>query len=183
MTGGVVQLPAWTTQAVWSLIALGGSYIVGQFVKRVVCRRLSLMAKKTTWQWDEVVIGAIRKAAPFWSVLLGLYIALGFWPLPAHLSNTLTSVLFVLVALSATLLAAGIMSKLVVLYGSTIQQALPITSLTQNITRTVIVAIGLLMILNGLGVSIAPILTALGVGGLDVALALQEDRKSTRLNS
>ena len=30
------------------------------------------------------------------------------------------------------------------------------------------------MILNGLGLSIAPMLTALGVGGLAVALALQE---------
>ena len=168
------QVPPWADEVVFSVVALLGSYLVGQFIKGVVCRKLAAIAKKTTWQWDEVVIGAIRKAAPFWSVLLGLYIALGFWPGPAHLSNTLTSVLFVLVALSATLLAAGIMSKLVVLYGSTFQQALPITSLTQNITRIVIVAIGLLMILNGLGISIAPILTALGVGGLAVALALQD---------
>jgi len=174
MMGWLSQVPAWATQAAWSLIALGGSYITGRFMKRVVCRRLSLIAKQTTWQWDEVVIGAIRKAVPFWSVLLGLYIALGFWPLPTHLSDTLTSALFVLVALSATLLVAGIVSKLVLLYGSKIQQALPVTSLTQNITRAVIVAIGLLMILNGLGISIAPILTALGVGGLAVALALQD---------
>jgi len=168
------QLPSWAGEAIFSVAALVGSYVVGQFLKGVVCRKLAAIAKQTTWQWDEVVIGAIRKAVPFWSVLLGFYIALGFWPLPTQLSNTLTSMLFVLVALSATLLVAGIVSKLVVLYGSKIQQALPITSLTQNITRIVIVTIGLLMILNGLGISIAPILTALGVGGLAVALALQD---------
>jgi len=71
-------------------------------------------------------------------------------------------------------LLAGVAGKLINLYGSTVQQALPVTSLTQNLTKMVIVAIGVLMILNGLGVSITPILTALGVGGLAVALALQD---------
>ncbi len=40
--------------------------------------------------------------------------------------------------------------------------------------RIVVVMIGLLVVLNGLGLSITPILTALGVGGLAVALALQD---------
>ncbi|MDP3722917.1 MAG: mechanosensitive ion channel family protein [Candidatus Omnitrophota bacterium] len=168
------QLPPWVGDAIFSMVALLGSYLVGQFIKGVVCRKLAAVAKKTTWQWDEVVIEGIRTGIPFWSVLLGLYIAFGFWPLPDHLSHALTNILFVLVALSATLLFAGIAGKLIVLYGSTIQQALPVTSLTQHIIRIIIVTIGLLMILNGLGISIAPILTALGVGGLAVALALQD---------
>ena len=37
-----------------------------------------------------------------------------------------------------------------------------------------VVALGALVVLNGLGVSITPMLTAMGVGGLAVALALQE---------
>lgn len=169
-----MQVPLWADEAVFSLVALVSSYLVGQFIKGVVCRKLAAIAKQTSWQWDEVVIEGIRKGIPFWSVLLGLYIAFGFWQLPDHLSHTLTNILFVLVALSATFLLSGIAGKLIVLYGSKIQQTLPVTSLTQNITRIVIVAIGLMMILNGLGISIAPILTALGVGGLAVALALQD---------
>jgi small-conductance mechanosensitive channel len=43
-----------------------------------------------------------------------------------------------------------------------------------NITRILVFIIGVLIILQSLGISIAPILTALGVGGLAVALALQE---------
>jgi small-conductance mechanosensitive channel len=39
---------------------------------------------------------------------------------------------------------------------------------------TLVAILGLLVILNGLGLSITPMLTALGVGGLAVALALQE---------
>jgi len=168
------QLPLWADEAVFSVVALLGSYLIGQFIKRVVCRRLATIAKKTSWQWDEILIEGIRRGISFWSLLLGVYLAFGFWQLPEHLSHALTSALFVLIALSATFLLAGIASKLIVLYGSTIQQAMPVTSLTQNIARIIIVAIGLLMILNGLGISIAPILTALGVGGLAVALALQD---------
>ncbi len=48
------------------------------------------------------------------------------------------------------------------------------TSLTQNIVNIIVFIIGFLVILNLLGISITPILTALGVGGLAVALALQE---------
>src|SRR3989338_3114460 len=174
MTLWGAQLPPWVGEATFSMVALLGSYLIGQFIKRVVCRRLATIAKQTSWQWDEILIEGIRRGIPFWSLLLGVYLAFGFWPLPEHLSHALTSALFVLVALSATFLLAGIASKLIVLYGSTIQQAMPVTSLTQNITRMVIVAIGLLMILNGLGISIAPMLTAFGVGGLAVALALQD---------
>jgi small-conductance mechanosensitive channel len=43
-----------------------------------------------------------------------------------------------------------------------------------NITRVLVLAIGFLVVLQTLGISIAPLLTALGVGGLAVALALQD---------
>ena len=43
-----------------------------------------------------------------------------------------------------------------------------------NITRVVVLTVGLLILLDSLGVAIAPLLTALGVGGLAVALALQD---------
>ena len=49
-----------------------------------------------------------------------------------------------------------------------------VTGLSRTVIRAVIFAIGALIILNGLGVSITPMLTALGVGGLAVALALQD---------
>jgi small-conductance mechanosensitive channel len=81
---------------------------------------------------------------------------------------------FVLVAVSVTLAAAALGSQAVDSYGSVIAPALPVSSLTRNIAWALVAVIGLLVILNGLGLSITPMLTALGVGGLAVALALQE---------
>jgi small-conductance mechanosensitive channel len=53
-------------------------------------------------------------------------------------------------------------------------EALPSASILVNITRTVVLVIGLLMALSVLDISITPVITALGVGGLAVALALQD---------
>jgi small-conductance mechanosensitive channel len=69
---------------------------------------------------------------------------------------------------------ANIISKLIKVYSGKIETALPVTSLTQIIARIVIFTVGLLVILNTLGISITPILATLGIGGLAVALALQD---------
>lgn len=48
------------------------------------------------------------------------------------------------------------------------------TTLLENLTRAAIYGMGLLLILSNLDISIGPLLTALGVGSLAVALALQD---------
>jgi small-conductance mechanosensitive channel len=79
------------------------------------------------------------------------------------------------------LLVLSIIVALSNLAGSTLGQALkekelaiPATGLSVTIIKVAIWVVGGLVLLSGLGVSIAPILTALGVGGLAVALALQD---------
>ncbi len=170
----IPPLPSWVTQLGWSCIAILAAYLLGRFATRTICRRLAQWAAKTTWKWDEVVIAALQQGLPFWCLLIGVYVAIGFWPLPEHLLNTVNRLLYVLAWLSITLVSAGLVGRLIVLYGSQFQHAMPVTSLTQNITKIIIVILGALMILNGLGIPITPLLTALGVGGLAVALALQD---------
>jgi small-conductance mechanosensitive channel len=48
------------------------------------------------------------------------------------------------------------------------------TSIFTHLTQVLVYIIGVLVLLQSLGISITPILTALGVGGLAVALALQD---------
>jgi small-conductance mechanosensitive channel len=49
-----------------------------------------------------------------------------------------------------------------------------VTGLAQTASRVAVVGIGLLVLLSTLGIQVTPILAALGVGGLAVALALQD---------
>src|SRR5207244_7175310 len=52
--------------------------------------------------------------------------------------------------------------------------ALPSVNLVTNLAKAVVIGLGAPVILQTLGISITPLLTALGVGGLAVALALKD---------
>ncbi len=166
-------LPFWIYQPIWSALAVLIISLMGQFLRRLVCGRLARWASQTKWKWDDAVVEALGRGIPVWSFLFGLYVATGFWEWTPYLFGIVTKLLFVMGWVSVTVVAAGLAGRLVVLYGSQFADAVPVTSLTENIARVLVVILGLLMILNGLGVSITPLLTALGVGGLAVALALQ----------
>ncbi len=53
-------------------------------------------------------------------------------------------------------------------------QALPNTSIFENLIVVVMYLLGALFVLQNMGVSVMPLITALGVGGLAISLALQD---------
>jgi small-conductance mechanosensitive channel len=110
----------------------------------------------------------------FWFVAAGLFGALRYISMSSALSSFFQKGLMVLVVLSVTLVLAKILVGFVNLYSRKVGGVLLSTSMFANLTRILVFIIGILVILQSLGISIAPILTALGVGGLAVALALQE---------
>jgi small-conductance mechanosensitive channel len=116
----------------------------------------------------------LRTRIPWWALLVGAWLAAGYWPLTPEGRLLAGRIVFVLGALSVTLAAAAMATRAIDAYGGLIAPALPISSLTRNLTWTIVAVLGFLVILNGLGLSITPMLTALGIGGLAVALALQE---------
>ena len=81
---------------------------------------------------------------------------------------------FAVIILLITVLSANLAASFIKRYYQKFKATLPVSSLTQNIAKIAVYCIGLLIILNSFGVSITPILATLGVGGLAVALALQD---------
>ena len=160
--------------AAFSLLVIALAYLLGQVGKYIVISRLGALARRAPGLWDDAVVRAVGRRVPFWSLLIGVYIAAGFWVLAPNFSNALDKALYVAAAASLTFLVAEVLVALVRTHRSTIDPSLPTTTLTENLVRIVVVILGLLVILNGLGLSITPMLTALGVGGLAIALALQD---------
>jgi len=165
--------PAWARSLMWTALTIGGAWCIGHLLNAIVIARLGRLAARRQ-QWAEAVVSELRRRVPLWSVLIGAYASLAHWQLAPEAALLLTRGLFVVGAVSATLFAAAVASRLIAAYGAMVSPALPVTSLTQSLTWITVVALGALVVLNGLGVSITPMLTALGVGGLAVALALQE---------
>lgn len=108
----------------------------------------------------------LNRRLPWWGLLVGIWLAAGYWPLNAQGHLLVARIVFVLGAASVTLAAAATASQTVEAYAPVLAPALPVSSLTRNIAWALTVVLGLLVILNGLGLSITPMLTALGVGGL-----------------
>lgn len=80
----------------------------------------------------------------------------------------------ILVLGSATMVAARFTAGAVGRYGRGVEKRVLSASLFSSVAQTIVVIFGVLIILNSLGIAITPLLTALGVGGLAVALALKD---------
>ncbi len=148
--------------------------IIGYGLKKIVFRRLGQWSKNSKARVADVIVVALKGPFEIWFVMLGIYFALELTKLPENIVQLIGKLLLVLGIFSVTLVLANIVSRLIKVYSAKIESALPVSSLTQNISRIIIFTIGILIILNHLGISITPILATLGVGGLAVALALQD---------
>jgi small-conductance mechanosensitive channel len=153
---------------------IAGGFLAGLIFERIVLTRLKKIAARTKWEGDEIIIRALRKVTTFWFVLAGIYGAILNIPMSLSLLGILKKLLLVITILSATSVLAKIAVGLVNLYARRAEGVLPSTSIFTNLTKLLILVLGILIILQTLGISITPIITALGIGGLAVALALQD---------
>ena len=143
-------------------------------VRKIAFGYLARWAEKTETTVDDIFIDAMKQPTIYWSLALGLYIALDTSGFSKKYVAYGLNALYILIVLSVTLALANISSNIFLNKIKKAETPLPVTGLSRTVIRALIFALGLLIILNGLGISITPILTALGVGGLAVALALQD---------
>jgi small-conductance mechanosensitive channel len=156
------------------VVAVAISVVVAVVLKRIFLQRLARIARTTPWRWDDVIVQALPGLVVPTFGILGLYVARQLWPVDTRISDVLDSMMLVVLIVLVSTLVARMVSGVVGHYGDEIQKDLPSTTIFQNFMKVLIFVIGGLVILQTLGISITPVLTALGVGGLAVALALQD---------
>lgn len=159
----------------WVLPGLlfAGGVMLGWIIDQVLRVWLLRWAQTTPWHGDEVLLTAVRGVTWLWVSLLGLHLAVRFSPLHPDLVSLLHRTSEVLLILSVTLVLSRIVTGAFAVYAERIAFRGSAT-VVPLLVRAMLFTIGGLVILQTEGISIAPILTALGVGGLAVALALQD---------
>ncbi len=162
------------TQLVLPLAFLIGGFVAGLIFEKIILTKLKKMAEKTKWEGDEILIAALRGKTIFWFVIAGIYGAILNMPLSPNIFNSVKKILLIIVVASMTLVLAKIAVGFVDSYTRRVKGVSPLTSIFTNLTNIVVFVVGMLIILQTLGIAITPMLTALGVGGLAVALALQD---------
>jgi small-conductance mechanosensitive channel len=154
---------------------VGGSTAAALVVVRfLLFRLLGRWAARTETRMDDVILEVFRRPTWLWCLLIGLHVALSVSELEGRYAVLATKAILVLVGLSVTITLARLAVGLLENYTREAKLPMAASGLVFGVIRWGIILVGIVVTLGFLGVSVAPILTALGVGGLAVALALQD---------
>jgi small-conductance mechanosensitive channel len=126
-----------------------------------------------TWLGD-LLYAVLRGPTVLWCAAAGLFLALEVLDISGRLALGVRHTLFVLVVLSISWSVARLVGAIVAHVSRPLRGTLASATLLVNVARLLVLAFGVLIILQTFGVSITPALTALGIGGLAIGLALQD---------
>jgi small-conductance mechanosensitive channel len=164
------RLEAWSVP----IGILVGAVLLGWLVQAVALSRLAKLSQRTKTDLDDLLLAALRRHVPLWFLIGGATLAARSSPLTLDqqaMGDRIAAALFVLsLSFVAASLITGVVERATARAGGA---TLISSSLMRNVLRGMILVVGGLMVLRNLGVHIEPLLTALGVGSLAVALALQ----------
>jgi len=165
----VQNLAHWIVPAAYIIGGLAAGFVF----EKIILSELKHLAKKTKWKGNLIIVDSLRGMVIMWLLIAGIYGALLNIPISPILLHHLKKVLLIIVILAGTIALGKMTAGFVSLYVQREDVPLPSTSIFRNLAKLVVFLVGIMMILHSLGISITPILTALGVGGLAAALALQ----------
>jgi small-conductance mechanosensitive channel len=159
---------------VWPAVVFLATLAIGWLIRSLLLRALRVWTERTQSRPAIILTEALRGPILIWVLILGVHLSLQASELPPEILAFGAKLLLSLWIVSLTLMFMQIAGDLVRYYGDQVHGSLPVTSLSQNLAQLLVVVLGILVLLHNLGLAITPILGALGVGGLAVALALQD---------
>lgn len=157
-----------------SLSVFVGSLLVGWLIRRSLLLWLRKWAAKTETTVDDLIVQSVKGPSGLWVILLSIRLTLRTSHLGPAFIDYGSKIISALLVLSITVLIANVLSNFFLQRTRSLQTPLPVTGISQVIVKAAVYVIGGLVLLSELGISITPMITALGIGGLAVALALQD---------
>ena len=151
-----------------------GGLVLGVLMEFVVIRRAHKLAERTRFKWDDLLIGSLRGVGTIWLVAGGVYLALNVGTPGPLLVSTTRNVLMVVVLGSGVVTAMRAVGGVVEMLSGRAGGAIKSPTLVVNLARIAVGILGLFIILQNLGIDITAAVTALGIGGIAIALALQD---------
>lgn len=152
--------------------------LVGTLTQRLLLRRAKRLFERTKSELDDLVLEAVRRHGSLWFALAGLSAAAHVSPLSGNHQALIHRIVIACFFISLTLSVSKVAQALVRIYSIRFTTSAAATTLAANLVRLAVLGMGALLLLSNLGISITPLLTALGVGSLAVALALQDTLSS-----
>lgn len=148
--------------------------IAGWVFKRFIYRQLKKITDRTSWKGDDFIFEAIESHVVLWFFLGAFYIAANGTEIAGPYNEYLGYLIKAVLILSVTLVMSKVAVGLLEYWARREGTNLPSTTIFVNLARIIIITVGVLIILQSMNISITPLLTAMGVGGLAISLALKD---------
>jgi small-conductance mechanosensitive channel len=148
--------------------------VLGVALRWLTGKWLVRLAAKSENKYDDMLVDALRRSILYIVLLTGLNIALRELPRAKLIMPYARPILTASFILLLSYILTKVLKMLVRIRAEHDQSRMAAVSLTRRSIEIVVYTLACVMVLRTFGVDIAPIITALGVGGLAVALALQD---------
>ncbi len=152
------------------MVALTVGLMLHNFINKQILQRLNVPENSL----QTIFIRAMHGIPISLCLMTGLYWIVNTSHLPAAVEQLFSYILFTIIVFTITIVLERTLSGLVDWKlghaGDTASQS----TLLDTILKVIIYAVGVLTVLQYYGISITPIITAMGVGGMALALGLQE---------
>ncbi|MDX1920342.1 MAG: mechanosensitive ion channel family protein [Candidatus Caenarcaniphilales bacterium] len=157
-----------------ALLILVASLIAGIVVEKLIFKNLLKHATQNEWNYLALLLRAVKGKFILLTLVVGIFFAAKELPLPIKTVANLNKTLLAFTIILITAFTASVAGRFISINSTSSSGVIPSATILNNISKVLIYLIGFLVIVNSLGISITPIVTALGIGGLAVSLALQE---------
>lgn len=168
--GYSIPLPFWLILPIFII----GWIFLSYYLARLFDKYVKQWTAKSKTRIDKIIVDALHGPLYILLLLIGAHIALGAVELTVKMTRFAT--MGVSLATAFVLILAGVKfyNGLLKEYGQLYEPIKPSLGILNLLGKALIILIGLLITLDSLNISITPLLTTLGIGGLAVALAFRD---------
>lgn len=158
----------------FSLLLLVSFLIIFKIIQKVILKKLSIIASKTKTTIDDTIIEVVKNIRPGFYVFLSFYLSTK----RLHIGSTFQSIINWILIIWVTYVVIIALQKILDYFferkiksesGNSAEALRTLSAVARGILWT----IGVLFILSNLGINITSVFAGLGIGGIAVALALQ----------
>lgn len=148
--------------------------IIFATLRATILGRLKKLTKKTETDIDDMIITIYQSIKPPFYILLAFYLAIRFLTIAPQLQNIINALLLIAVVYQVIRAIQIVIDYVVGKWAArTEADSEYAVKALSNIFKGVLWAFGLLVVLSNLGIDITSLIAGLGIGGIAVALALQ----------
>lgn len=168
--GFLSSIPGWAM--VVALTAAG--IAIGWICERLLARWAHSAERRTAKGWDDAVLGSVHRLPMIWFAAAAVYLGASLAGYGEPVRGLIGRVVSVTVIVTLAIVAMRLANAGITRFAKRSTGMETSTTLVQNVVRLLLLILGTGLILQNLGINITTLVTALGISGLAVALALQD---------